>query len=353
MPLSDQDVLNAGIDIATLTQIVNGDATQGAIPLRLGGTAKSLRNAAATIAQGIQGIPGPINFSNLTGALAGLLVEKSYGTPSSSFVSETAVAANKCFLCDAPLGIGSLKSITTYIASGAAGQTVDIVIAQQTAANTFTIIDRFTVPAIAAGTITYAAGVDLPITVIPANCFVGFVCTTALIGYIATTSAAPSQFYQYQSDPGSASAVYSHVVNNVTLSIGVTLWSAPSTQTNPITSIFDGAGSAIAVGAQALVTVPYGCTIKGLNILSDVATNTQIDVMKCAFSAYNPGTHPGAGDSIFNSGAKPSLSNQSSIALLAQSGWSTVINPDDILLFSVVSNSLATKLILDLKVVKS
>jgi hypothetical protein len=57
-PISSQDYINAKVDADTLAQIVNGDATQGAISLRLGGTAKSLRNAAATIAKGDPGADG-------------------------------------------------------------------------------------------------------------------------------------------------------------------------------------------------------------------------------------------------------------------------------------------------------
>ena len=50
--LTEQQLIDANSDAATFALIVNGDETQSAIPLRLGGTARSLRNAAASIAGG-------------------------------------------------------------------------------------------------------------------------------------------------------------------------------------------------------------------------------------------------------------------------------------------------------------
>jgi lysophospholipase L1-like esterase len=60
---------NLSIDMDTAAQIINGDATLSAIPLRLGGTARSLQNAAASMAKGDKGDPGDVSSVQLAGAI--------------------------------------------------------------------------------------------------------------------------------------------------------------------------------------------------------------------------------------------------------------------------------------------
>lgn len=64
-PIQLQDLVNASIDTTNLGKVVNGAATDPDVALRTGGTAMTLRKAAATIAKGDPGPVGEVSGTKL------------------------------------------------------------------------------------------------------------------------------------------------------------------------------------------------------------------------------------------------------------------------------------------------
>jgi hypothetical protein len=98
----------------------------------------------------------------------------------------------------------------------------------------------------------------------------------------------------------------------------------------------DGGGSVLTAGVAGYITIPYACTISGWSVQADQSGSVSVDVWKTAAAI------PGSANKISGS-AGPSLAG----AQLAQSatltGWTTSVNPNDVVGFSVASASSITR----------
>lgn len=96
-------------------------------------------------------------------------------------------------------------------------------------------------------------------------------------------------------------------------------------------------GAVLSTGAyEGVVEVPFDCTITAARLLADQATGLVIDVWKCAYADYNPGTHPVVGDSIVAS-APPTLTAAYKSEDTTLTGWTKTLTKGDLLKISVTS----------------
>jgi hypothetical protein len=112
-----------------------------------------------------------------------------------------------------------------------------------------------------------------------------------------------------------------------------------------ITCVIDGGSSAPSVGQQAIVHIPYDCTITAWRILADTSGSAVVDVWKDSYANYPPTV----GDTIAAS-AKPTLSSVVKNEDTTLTGWTTSVSAGDILVFNVDSASTLTKIYLTLTV---
>lgn len=96
-------------------------------------------------------------------------------------------------------------------------------------------------------------------------------------------------------------------------------------------------GAVLATGAyEGVLEVPFNCTITAARLLADQSGSLVIDVWKCSYADYNPGTHPVDGDSIVAS-APPTLSSAYKSQDTSLTGWTTSLSKGDLLKINVDS----------------
>jgi hypothetical protein len=110
--------------------------------------------------------------------------------------------------------------------------------------------------------------------------------------------------------------------------------------------VIDGGGSTPATGSKGFVQVPYGCTITGWTILTDVSGSAQITVKKSTYAGF-PTTA-----SIVAS-APPVLTSAQKMTSTALTGWTTAISSGDVLEFNLDSVTAISRIFLELQVTKS
>ena len=99
--------------------------------------------------------------------------------------------------------------------------------------------------------------------------------------------------------------------------------------------------------------VPFPCTIQSVTMLADQSGSITIDIWKCTYAQYSPGTHPVVGDSICAS-AVPAISSGTKYTDSNLIGWTKTINAGDILAFNVkVLPTNITEVAISLQVLKS
>lgn len=132
---------------------------------------------------------------------------------------------------------------------------------------------------------------------------------------------------------------------------GVTGPTGPA-QTLGIQAFFDGQGAAISTGLKSWVEVPFACTITQATLLGDQTGSAVVNIYKCTYAAYAPGTHPVVGDKITAS-APPTISAAAKSQDSTLTGWTTTLAAGDILAFNIDSCATITKLDLSLRVQRS
>ncbi len=100
----------------------------------------------------------------------------------------------------------------------------------------------------------------------------------------------------------------------------------------------DGGGSAITTGIKGYVTVPYGMTITGWDILSDASGSIVVDVWKDTYANYPPTVS----DTIAGT-EKPTLSTATKNQDASLSSWTTTVTAGDIIGFKVDSATTVTR----------
>jgi hypothetical protein len=114
----------------------------------------------------------------------------------------------------------------------------------------------------------------------------------------------------------------------------------------------DGAGAAISTGIKGYVRCPFAGTITKATLLADVSGSIVVDVWKCTYADYAPGTHPVDGDSI-TAAAPPTITTALKSEDGTLTGWTKTIAAGDCFAFNVNSCTTITKAILILEITKS
>lgn len=111
--------------------------------------------------------------------------------------------------------------------------------------------------------------------------------------------------------------------------------------------IIDGGGNPITTGAKgSILPIPWLATISQWSVIGDVSGSIQIDIFRA--NNANPTL------SIVGGGTKPNLTSQLFLGQQTPSGWtSTILNPGDVLSFSVSSASTVARVTLGLLLTKS
>lgn len=98
--------------------------------------------------------------------------------------------------------------------------------------------------------------------------------------------------------------------------------------------IFDGGGQPLIVGMEGYLQIPFGCTILASNLFADQSGSIQLDVRKVTFAGY-----PASGANSIVSADPPALAAAQKVTDSALTGWTTIVNPNDILVWHVTSTS--------------
>jgi hypothetical protein len=108
----------------------------------------------------------------------------------------------------------------------------------------------------------------------------------------------------------------------------------------------------IATGLKGYLEVAFACTINAATMLADQSGSAVVEIWKCTYANFNPGTHPVTGDKI-NSSTPPTISSTYKSQDTTLTSWTTSVAAGDILAFNVNSCTTITRLTVSLKVTKS
>lgn len=114
----------------------------------------------------------------------------------------------------------------------------------------------------------------------------------------------------------------------------------------------DGTGSAITTGLKGYLEIPFNCTITVATLLPDQTGSIVVDIFKCSYANFQPGTHPIAADKITAS-APPTITSTFKAQDATLVGWTTTISAGDILGFNVNSCTSIVKCTVSLKVLRT
>lgn len=106
----------------------------------------------------------------------------------------------------------------------------------------------------------------------------------------------------------------------------------------------DAGATLISTGLKGYITIPKGFTLTGWNISSSDTGSIEIDVWKCAYTS----APPVIGDSITNMNYII-LNNNKFNKDDTISGWTKIINDNDVVAFNIVSINNLYKLTVVLK----
>ncbi|MDP3982456.1 MAG: hypothetical protein Q8Q65_00060 [bacterium] len=110
---------------------------------------------------------------------------------------------------------------------------------------------------------------------------------------------------------------------------------------------FDGGGEVLDIGVEADIYVPYRCRIRAVTVEADQIGDLVIDIWKVAFSSFPPTIL----DSITGS-TPPTLSSARTIQDTVLTGWTTLIEQDSSLIFSIQNSNLIKRVVVVMKVIK-
>lgn len=112
----------------------------------------------------------------------------------------------------------------------------------------------------------------------------------------------------------------------------------PNSKRGAIILNMDGAGAAIASGAQADVRIPFNCVIKNWTLLSDVQADLNVDIWRSDYDTFPPTDS----DSI-TGGHNPYLAYETKRQDLSAIGFYNPIPAGSILRFNIDSAAYATR----------
>lgn len=99
----------------------------------------------------------------------------------------------------------------------------------------------------------------------------------------------------------------------------------------------NGGGSPMLAGlAQGWLVVPCNCTIQSVTLLGDQSGSVTIDILRCTYANFSPGTHPVAGDSICASDV-PNINSAKKSTDSTLTGWNKTLAAGDVLAFNTKS----------------
>ena len=117
--------------------------------------------------------------------------------------------------------------------------------------------------------------------------------------------------------------------------------------------LIDGGGSAITSGTKGYISIPFACSIVSATLLADQSGSCVLDLWRCTYAQFDAGsTHPVVGDSITAS-AQPTLSSANKYQDTTLTGWTTMLNADDVLAFHLNSSSTIQRLTIALGITRS
>lgn len=113
---------------------------------------------------------------------------------------------------------------------------------------------------------------------------------------------------------------------------------AISVSKGALLTVGDFAGAPITTGVRGWLRFPYAMRVNAWSLLADAVGSIQLDVWRCTFAAFAPGTHPVAADSIAGS-EKPTLTALAKNEDNLLTTWTTDINAGDVVAVNVDSTS--------------
>lgn len=123
-------------------------------------------------------------------------------------------------------------------------------------------------------------------------------------------------------------------------------------QVSDVEFVIDGGGTVLTTGLKGYITVDYACTITQATLLADQTGSVVVNVWKCTYANFNPGTHPVVADKITAS-APPTISSSFKAQDATLSGWTVAIAAGDVLAFNVDSVTTIQRVTLALKVTRT
>src|SRR5208283_588397 len=123
----------------------------------------------------------------------------------------------------------------------------------------------------------------------------------------------------------------------------------------PLTSlefVISGGGQAISTGLAGWLQAEYAGTINSVTLICDQTGSIVVDVWKCTYAQWSPGTHPVVGDSICST-YLPTVTSGVKYTDSTLTGWTTTINAGDIITFNVKSCTTTTLCTIAFKITKS
>ena len=124
-------------------------------------------------------------------------------------------------------------------------------------------------------------------------------------------------------------------------------WYAAHTTEDTISIVLDGYGTGISTGIKADIEMGYAGSFAGWALVADQSGSIVIDLWKCTYAAFVPGSHPIATDTICGS-EHPTITSTYK-ATGAATGW-TSFSKGDIIRVNVDSCSTITRCTLALRV---
>lgn len=120
-----------------------------------------------------------------------------------------------------------------------------------------------------------------------------------------------------------------------------------NTRTTTFGITIDGGGSAITTGVKGYCYVPYSGNITAVTVLSDLApvgTSVVVDIWKCAYADYAPGTHPVDADTITSATPPTLTATNFKVQDTTLTTWTKAVAAGSVYAFNVDATNTVTRL---------
>lgn len=133
----------------------------------------------------------------------------------------------------------------------------------------------------------------------------------------------------------------------IVLGTSLIVWQVVTYPKSSIGFQFDGGGAAILPGQQSIVEVPFGCTIALCDFFANRSGSMVVDIQRTTKVAYP------AGLASICAADRPTLAAAQKSLDSSLTGWTLILNEDDVLVGTVVSNDVVNNATVSLKVSRS